>query len=97
MDQLLQLPLSRVEEQELEAFLLGSPEPHSAELLVMYYLQKARYVEAIRLNEKIKHSMLVGSYDAMSIGLCYRNIKQLELIVMLGHVHLSLKEILKKQ
>ncbi|XP_067658686.1 protein ELYS-like [Haliotis asinina] len=58
IDQLLQLPLSDVEEHHLQNYLLESSEPHSAELLVMHYLQRARYIEAIRLNEKIKHRVM---------------------------------------
>ncbi|XP_071110083.1 protein ELYS-like [Haliotis cracherodii] len=58
IDQLLQLPLSDVEECHLQTYLLESSEPHSAELLVMHYLQRARYIEAIRLNEKIKHRVM---------------------------------------
>ena len=33
----------------------------SKELLVMYYLQRGRYVEGIRLNEAIKQDTMVGT------------------------------------
>ncbi|KAL4221649.1 Protein ELYS [Mactra antiquata] len=55
---LLQLPLTNEEEKFLVDYLLDSSEPHSQELLVMHYLQRARFVEAIQLNEKLKHSIL---------------------------------------
>ncbi|XP_053388685.1 protein ELYS-like, partial [Mercenaria mercenaria] len=55
---LLQLPLTNEEETTLVDYLLDSSEPHSQELLVMHYLQRARFVEAIQLNEKLKHSVL---------------------------------------
>ena len=35
-------------------FLQEETFPHSKELLVMYYFQKGRYVEGIRLNELLK-------------------------------------------
>lgn len=61
VDRLLQLPLTNEEETTLVDYLLESSEPHSQELLVMHYLQRARFVEAIQLNEKLKHSVLVNT------------------------------------
>ncbi|XP_060555912.1 protein ELYS-like [Ruditapes philippinarum] len=58
LGRLLQLPLSNEEETILVDYLLASSEPHSQELLVMHYLQRARFVEAIQLNEKLKHSIM---------------------------------------
>ncbi|XP_071147698.1 protein ELYS-like isoform X2 [Mytilus edulis] len=58
MDQLLQLPLTQNEERQLIRYLTDSKEPHSLELLVLHYLQRARYVEAIQLNEKLKHAVI---------------------------------------
>ncbi|XP_052102837.1 protein ELYS-like isoform X2 [Mytilus californianus] len=58
MDQLLQLPLTENEERQLIRYLTDSKEPHSLELLVLHYLQRARYVEAIQLNEKLKHAVI---------------------------------------
>ena len=58
--QLLQLPLTEDEETSLIQYLNDSKEPHSQEMLVLHYLQRARYVEAIHLNEKLKHGILVS-------------------------------------
>nr|XP_006822563.1 PREDICTED: protein ELYS-like [Saccoglossus kowalevskii] len=58
VDNLLKLPLSQMEESTLISYLKDSTEPNSVELLVMHYLQRARYVEAIRLNETLKHSLM---------------------------------------
>ncbi|XP_064642421.1 protein ELYS-like isoform X2 [Lineus longissimus] len=59
VDKLLQLSLDGVEERHLVQYLKESTEPNSLELLVMYYLQRARYVEAIRLNEKLKARVML--------------------------------------
>lgn len=59
MDQLLKLPLTDLEEKWLENYLLTSMESHSEELLVMYYLQRARFVDAIRLNERLNTKAFV--------------------------------------
>lgn len=60
VDQLLQLPLTDQEEKHLIEYLSTTTEAYGKELLVMYYLQRARYVEAIRLNEKLKQAALVS-------------------------------------
>lgn len=54
MTRLFQLPLEFAEEDFLVNFLQEETFPHSKELLVMYYFQKGRYVEGIRLNELLK-------------------------------------------
>ena len=59
VDQLLQMPLSEEEERHLVEYLKTSRESNSSELLVMYYLQRSRFIEAIRLNNKLKHSIMV--------------------------------------
>ncbi|RMX53817.1 hypothetical protein pdam_00000467 [Pocillopora damicornis] len=59
MTRLLQLPLEFTEEDFLANFLQEETFPHSKELLVMYYFQKGRYVEGIRLNELLKKDKLV--------------------------------------
>ena len=59
VDRLLQLPLNVDEEKVLIEYLMDSTDPQLQELLVMHYLQRARFVEAIQLNEKLKHSVLV--------------------------------------
>ncbi|XP_052759719.1 protein ELYS-like [Mya arenaria] len=58
VDRLLQLPLTELEESSLVSHLMSSSEPHSQELLVMHYLQRARFVEAVQLNERLKHSIM---------------------------------------
>ena len=60
IDRLLQLPLTTKEEQLLVSYLMDSSEPRSQEMLVMHYLQKARFTEAIQLNDKLKHAILVS-------------------------------------
>ena len=62
IDRLLQLPLTTKEEQLLVSYLMESTEPYSQELLVMHYLQRARFTEAIQLNDKLKQSILVSSH-----------------------------------
>ena len=59
IDQLLKLPFDNEEEAILERYLQESSEPNSQELLIMHYLQRARYVEAIRMNEKLKQQGLM--------------------------------------
>ncbi|XP_041377682.1 protein ELYS-like [Gigantopelta aegis] len=56
LDQLLQLPLNEVEEHHLVEFLSQNTEYQ--EILVMYYLQRARFIEAIRLNEKLRQGAM---------------------------------------
>ncbi|XP_038076650.1 protein ELYS-like [Patiria miniata] len=63
VDQLLKLPFDDEEEAILERYLQDSTEPNSQELLIMHFLQRARYVEAIRLNEKLKQQGLMADPD----------------------------------
>ena len=65
MDQLLQLPFSEEEEHHLVSFLMESKESHVKELLVLYYLQRARFTEAIRLNAQLR-----DVYVSTSAGCC---------------------------
>ena len=60
VDQLLQLPFTEDEEHHLVSYLRTSSELSAQELLVMYYLQRSRFVEAIRLNNKIRHTPRVS-------------------------------------
>ncbi|XP_069118568.1 protein ELYS-like isoform X2 [Argopecten irradians] len=55
---LLQLPLTDTEDHLLVKYLTQSSEPYSREVLVLHLLQRARYVEAIQLNEKLKQAVL---------------------------------------
>ena len=61
VDQLLQLPFGGEEERHLVEYLKNSSEGRSQELLVMYYLQRAKFVEAIRLNQSLKQAALVST------------------------------------
>ncbi|XP_077998282.1 protein ELYS-like [Glandiceps talaboti] len=61
VDNLLKLPFSQLEESALSSYLKESTEANSKELLVMHHLQRARYVEAIRMNESLKHSLMSES------------------------------------
>ena len=62
MDDLLKLPFDDDEEAALVKYLKESTEPNSQELLVMHYLQRGRYVEAIRANQHLnQHSIMVSS------------------------------------
>ena len=62
MDELLKLPFDEDEDSALVRYLQGSAEPNSQELLVMHYLNRGRYVEAIRANEHLKqHSLMVSA------------------------------------
>ena len=56
VDQLLQLPFSDSEEAQLLAYLSTNQDSVSQELLVMYYLQRSRFIEAIRLNKRLRQS-----------------------------------------
>lgn len=58
---LLQLPLSLFEEETLLKHLANCSDLISQELLVMYYLQKSRILEAFTLNENLKRNVLVSS------------------------------------
>eukprot|EP01135_Chromosphaera_perkinsii_P003081 Nk52_evm28s234 gene=Nk52_evmTU28s234 len=49
----LQLPLNKIEEQFLCAFL-SSRGPPCFDILIMFYLQRGRYVEAIKAHEEMK-------------------------------------------
>ena len=59
MDQLLQLPLDADEESHLVEYLKTRTDSSGLDLLIMHYLQRARYVEAIKLNEKLKLKVMV--------------------------------------
>jgi len=59
LERLLQLPLSGEEEAALVEQLLSSVEPRAQELLVLHFLQRARFLDAITLNEKLKHTNMV--------------------------------------
>ncbi|XP_030843104.1 protein ELYS isoform X2 [Strongylocentrotus purpuratus] len=66
MDQLLRLPFDDIEESVLERYLLETTEPNSKELLVMHYLQRTRFVDAVRLNENLKQQAMMGDNDPLA-------------------------------
>ncbi|KAK7496763.1 hypothetical protein BaRGS_00011972, partial [Batillaria attramentaria] len=55
MDLLFELPLNETEERCLQTFLSENVDASSAELLVLHLLQRAQYVPAIRLNDRLRH------------------------------------------
>lgn len=63
LDAVLQLSLSRPEEEEFVRFLEESKRPDSQEVLLMYYLQRSRFTEAVRLHENLR-SLGSGSKSA---------------------------------
>lgn len=60
MELLFELPLTDVEENCLQVYLSESVDPVSAELLVLHLLQRAQYVTAIRLNDRMRHRATVS-------------------------------------
>lgn len=67
VDQLLQLPMTRLEEDSLVQFLTASGDQYCQEILILHYLQRACYVEAIRLNERLKQTVMVNSQDLVML------------------------------
>ncbi|XP_062579828.1 protein ELYS-like isoform X2 [Saccostrea cucullata] len=61
VDQLLQLPMTGQEEETLVQFLTASNDQYCQEVLILHYLQRACYVEAIRLNEKLKQTVMIDA------------------------------------
>ncbi|KAL8578235.1 hypothetical protein ACOMHN_040996 [Nucella lapillus] len=55
MNVLLKLPLNDKEEKCLQNYLSENTDSAAAELLVLHLLQRAQYVPAIRLNDRMKH------------------------------------------
>ncbi|XP_022252663.1 protein ELYS-like [Limulus polyphemus] len=85
LDSLLKLPLSAVEEKSLFQFLFKSNDPRSKELLLMYFLQRSRPLQAAQLNERI-YPQLMNSDD-----LSYKNRLKARNALVKGHL-LSLPE-----
>ncbi|XP_078697453.1 protein ELYS-like [Branchiostoma floridae x Branchiostoma belcheri] len=65
VDKLLQLPFDDVEQKCLVKYLQESPEPNSAELLLVFYLQRGRFVDAVRLNDLLKQDVMM-EHDAQA-------------------------------
>lgn len=57
VDQLLHLPFTETEEHHLVSYLRDSSEAISQELLVVYFLQRARFIEAVQQNAKLRLSV----------------------------------------
>ena len=54
LDSVLQLSLSSSEEREFVTFLQGASRADSQEVLLMYYLQRARFTEVMQLNQHLQ-------------------------------------------
>ena len=63
LDSVLQLSLTTQEEKEFVSFLQSSRRHDSQEVLLMYYLQRSRFTEAMQLNLRLK-SLGAGSSGA---------------------------------
>ena len=61
LDSVLQMSLILAEERELVDFLQRSDRPSSQEVLLMYYLQRSRYSEAVALNEQLDSRQQPGT------------------------------------
>ncbi|KAF9811452.1 hypothetical protein SFRURICE_002821 [Spodoptera frugiperda] len=54
LSKILQVTMSQFEEEMFVKYLEECNEPHTSDILVMYYLQQSRYLEAERYNNKLK-------------------------------------------
>lgn len=63
LDALFQLHLSSLEEDALITFLHNSSDPKAQELLIMYFLQQSRPIEAAYLNEKLNSQFSTQDYQ----------------------------------
>ena len=61
LDSVLQLSLSQAEEREFVAFLESASKAHAREVLLMYYLQRARFSEAMQLNQQMAEAGIGGT------------------------------------
>jgi hypothetical protein len=57
IDQVLHLPFTPSEEQHVISYLCKSGSSANQELLVVYFLQCGRFVEAVQQNAKLNHSV----------------------------------------
>ncbi|XP_026732678.1 protein ELYS isoform X2 [Trichoplusia ni] len=53
---ILQVTMTTFEEEMFVKYLEDCNDPHTSDILVMYYLQQSRYLEAERYNNKLKHN-----------------------------------------
>ena len=63
VDRLLQLPMNEEEEHRLVDYLKTTQESNSSELLLLHYLQRSRFIEAVRLNNRLKNMGLVRLFQ----------------------------------
>ena len=61
LDSVLQLSLSQAEEREFVTFLENASKAHAREVLLMYYLQRARFSEAMQLNQQMAEAGMGGT------------------------------------
>merc|ERR1719357_398959 len=61
LDSVLQLSLSQAEEREFVSFLESASKAHAREVLLMYYLQRARFSEAMQLNQEMAEAGIGGT------------------------------------
>ena len=61
LDSVLQLSLSQAEEREFVSFLESASKAHAREVLLMYYLQRARFSEAMQLNQQMAEAGMGGT------------------------------------
>ncbi len=60
VDRLLQLPMQEEEKHRLVDYLKTTQEAHSSELLLLHLLQRSRFIEAVRLNNRLKSTGAVS-------------------------------------
>ena len=66
LDSVLQLSLTSQEEREFVSFLQNSSRADSQEVLLMYYLQRSRFTEALQLNTSLQaRGLSTGARDAI--------------------------------
>ena len=74
LDSVLQLSLTTQEEKEFVSFLQSSRRHDSQEVLLMYYLQRSRFTEAMQLNMSLKTLGVGGSNARDAIMTRYSDI-----------------------
>ncbi|CAH0761016.1 unnamed protein product [Diatraea saccharalis] len=67
LSKILQVTLLPLEEEVFIKYLKNCNESQTSDILVMYYLQQARYIEAEQYNNKIRHSRVRGKEPSGSV------------------------------
>ena len=83
LDSVLQLSLTTQEEKEFVSFLQSSRRHDSQEVLLMYYLQRSRFTEAMQLNMSLKTLGVGGSNARDAIMTRYSDILPGNLVIFL--------------